>query len=225
MATWRTGWCRPAGRPRPTTKQPSRPTSPCTARRPGSRQSAPASTHTRKAFFFGGHAPTWSHQALRHALQDHAQHCRRLGWIDLHTGLGPNGHGERIYAGPNDAASVARARRWWGQALTSFYDGSSTSAVLSGLMFASAGWDCPQAEYTGLALEYGTLPLMEVMQHLRAEQWLENHPETAPEQAAAIKQGFRDAFYTDTPQWKQQVLDQAFEAGHQALAGLASQGL
>lgn len=186
-------------------------------------QAVSAGQHTHpEGLFFGGHTPTWSHQTLRHVLQDHAQRCKRLGWIDVHTGLGPSGHGERIYLGPDDAASIARARRWWGPEVTSIYDGSSSSAKLSGLLFTSAVWDCPQAEYTGMALEYGTLPLMDVMQNLRAEQWLENHPETPPAQAAQIKKAFRDAFYTDTPQWKQQILDQAFQASHQALAGLAT---
>ncbi|MCB1997542.1 MAG: M14 family metallopeptidase, partial [Rhodoferax sp.] len=86
-----------------------------------------------QGLFFGGRAPTWSQQTLRHVLQDHGRRCARLAWIDLHTGLGPSGHGERIFAGDNDDVVVARARAWWGQAVTSIYDGSSTSALLSGL--------------------------------------------------------------------------------------------
>jgi len=31
-------------------------------------------------------------------LQDDATRCARLAWIDVHTGLGPSGHGERIFA-------------------------------------------------------------------------------------------------------------------------------
>ena len=33
----------------------------------------------------------------------------QLAWIDLHTGLGPNGHGERIFAGRDDAGGVRAA--------------------------------------------------------------------------------------------------------------------
>ncbi len=33
---------------------------------------------------------------------------RQIGWIDVHTGLGPRGHGEKIYAGRRDEAEVAR---------------------------------------------------------------------------------------------------------------------
>lgn len=175
-----------------------------------------------QGLFYGGHNPTWSHQTLRHVLQDHGRRCRRLGWIDLHTGLGPNGHGERIWAGPDDAAAIARARRWWGEAVTSIYDGSSESALLTGLMWFAAGQECPQAEYTGIAMEYGTVPFEQVMDALRAEQWLENHPDAAPALRQQIKRQMRDAFYTDTDGWKERIVEQGVQAAWQAVDGLAA---
>jgi hypothetical protein len=176
--------------------------------------------HHPQGIFFGGTEPTWSHLTVRRVLREHAARCARLGWIDLHTGLGPSGHGERIYAGRDDAASVQRARDWWGP-ITSIYDGSSTSAVLTGMMFQAAYEECPQAEYTGIALEYGTQPQTEVMTALRADQWLENHPEAGAAERDAIKRLVRNAFYTDTDTWKEQILEQAFDAGRGALRGLS----
>lgn len=175
-----------------------------------------------EGLFYAGRAPSWSHVTWRHVLQDHARRCTRLAWIDLHTGLGPSGHGERIFSARDDAAALARARAWWGDAVTSIYDGSSTSARLSGMAFEAVYGECPQAEYTGIALEYGTLPLTEVMMALRADQWLENHPEAPAAQREAIKRATRDAFYTDTPEWKRQVVAQAREAALQAVQGLSS---
>jgi len=175
-----------------------------------------------QGLFYGGRNPTWSHQTLRHVLHDHGRRCLRLGWLDLHTGLGPSGHGERIWAGPDDAQAIARARRWWGDAVTSIYDGSSASARLTGLMWLAAGQECAQAEYTGIALEYGTLPFEQVMDALRAEQWLENHPEAPAAQRQRIKRQMRDAFYTDTDAWKARIVEQGVEAAHQAVAGLRS---
>ena len=172
--------------------------------------------------WYGGVNPTWSHVTLRHVLQEHGQRCERLGWIDLHTGLGPSGHGERIFACRDDAAALARARAWWGEDVTSIYDGSSASALLTGLMWSAADQECAQAEYTGIALEYGTMPLMEVIDALRGDHWLECHPEADAAQAAAIKQRVRDAFYTDTDVWKQRIVAQAFEAAQQAVRGLTS---
>jgi len=88
-------------------------------------------------------------------------------------------------------------------------------------MWLAADEECPQAEVTGIALEYGTVPIMQAIDALRADQWLENHPETPPEQARRIKQQMRDAFYTDTDAWKQRVVEQAIEATQQALRGIA----
>jgi hypothetical protein len=178
--------------------------------------------HHPQGLFFGGHAPTWSRRTLTHVLADHVTRCTRLAWIDLHTGLGPNGHGELIWAGRDDAAAIARARAWWGPQVTSIYDGSSASAPLTGLMWSVVDLVCPQAEYTGIAVEYGTEPLSEVVDALRGDQWLYNHPEAPAQLRAAIKQRIRNAFYTDTPAWKQRIVEQGVDATRRALAGLAA---
>jgi len=175
-----------------------------------------------EGLFYGGVNPTWSHVTLRHVLREEAGRCARLGWIDLHTGLGPSGRGERIFACKDDPSALARARRWWGAEVTSIYDGSSSSALLSGLMWLAAYEECSQAEYTGIALEFGTQPLEQVMNALRADQWLENHPEVGAEPSARIKHQMLDAFYTDTDEWKERVVEQAFDAARQAVRGLAA---
>lgn len=174
-----------------------------------------------QGLFFGGHDPTWSHQTLRHVLQEHGRRCQRLGWIDLHTGLGPAGHGELIFAGPDDAAAIARAKAWWGPEVTSIYDGSSTSAKLTGMCWLAVAQECPQAHYTGVALEFGTEPIETMLDALRADQWLENHPETDQATRRGIKQSMRDAFYTDTDHWKELVVDQGLACARKAIAGLA----
>ncbi|HEV7912353.1 MAG TPA: M14 family metallopeptidase [Albitalea sp.] len=174
-----------------------------------------------EGLFYGGRNPTWSNQALRLVLRDHGRRCTRLGWIDLHTGLGPPGRGERILACRDDGEALARARAWWGPDVTSIYDGSSTSALLTGLMWLAAYEECPQAEYTGIALEFGTVPILDVINALRADQWLEKHPEAPAPMQRRIKQQLRDAFYTDDDGWMQQVTEQAFEAAQQAVEGLA----
>jgi hypothetical protein len=173
-----------------------------------------------QGLFYGGRNPTWSQQTLRHVLRDHGRRCARLAWIDVHTGLGPNGHGERIYAGADDATTVARARAWWGAQVTSIYDGSSESALLTGLMWLAAQQECPQAEYTGIAMEYGTVPFDQVIDALRADQWLENHPEAPHANRVQIKRQIRDAFYTDTDAWKKRIVEQGVAAAYQAVAGL-----
>jgi hypothetical protein len=175
--------------------------------------------------FFGGLAPTWSHHTLRQLLRRYAAHATHLAWIDVHTGLGENGVGERIFCGHPDSAALPRARRWWDPAgttpVTCTEDGSSSSSPLSGLMWQAIEQECPQAEFTGIALEYGTQPLLQVMQALRADHWLHLHPEAAPQLARQIRQQIRDAFYCDSDQWRAQIIDQARQVLFQANAGLA----
>ena len=167
-----------------------------------------------------GHVAGW----LGAAVRTHAQLARAIAWIDLHTGLGPNGHGERIFACRDDKQAYARANAWWGtpaNPVTSIYDGSSSSAFLTGLNWRAIYEECPSAEYTGIALEYGTQPLLDVMAALRGDHWLHNHPDAPAELAAAIRTAMRDAFYTDTDAWRGQIISQARQAMFQAVDGLS----
>ena len=178
--------------------------------------------------FYGGTAPTWSNTTLRRVLRDHGGAARYLAWIDLHTGLGPNGVGERIFACQDEPQALKRARAWWSGGgstpVTSIYDGSSNSAVITGMMWSAVTDECPQAEYTGIALEYGTVPFSDVLQALRGDHWLRQHPEAPPALQAQIHQTLRDAFYTDTDEWRAQIVVQARQAMFQAVDGLAQSG-
>jgi hypothetical protein len=176
--------------------------------------------------FFGGTEASWSNKTLREVLRTHGRRAARIAWIDIHTGLGPSGVGERIYAARDDKATLKRARQWWDGGgktpVTSVYDGSSASSFLTGMMFHAVYDECPQAEYTGMAMEYGTVPVMQTLHSLRGEQWLQRHPEAAPTLARQIRQQVKDAFYTDTDEWKEQVVSQAREALFQSADGLGS---
>jgi hypothetical protein len=61
---------------------------------------------------------------------------------------------------------------------------------------------------------------MQMMDALRADQWAENHPDAPPEQIAQIKRQTRDAFYTDTDEWKARVAEQALDAALGGVRGL-----
>lgn len=172
--------------------------------------------------FFCGTQPTWSNRTLRALVRRQGAARRRIGWIDLHTGLGPPGHGEKIYAGVNDAAELARARAWYGADVMSYYDGKSASTEVSGSMVSCVYRECLQAESTSMGLEYGTLPFGDVLDALRGDHWLALHPEAAPDKRASIRQALRDAFYVDDEGWKGMVLGQSRSAVLQAVSALSS---
>ncbi len=170
--------------------------------------------------FYGGTAPAWSQRTMRAILGRHGAGKKRIGWIDVHTGLGPWGHGEKIFAGRPVPEELARARAWWGIDVFATFEPGSVSADVTGPVVGLAQEVCAEAEITGMGLEFGTLPMLEVMQALRADQWLHRNPQAPAGQAAAIKRALRDAFYGDTEGWKGMVTSQTRVTVLQAVTGL-----
>ena len=167
--------------------------------------------------FYGGAGPVWSHRWLREFAASRLSTAHRVAIIDLHTGLGRWGHGELI--GSECAASDAhqRATRWWGD-VRSMVDGASASAALSGDWLAAAAELAPQAEVTGVAIEYGTVDGLNSLQALRADAWLHAHGDPTSKKSEPIRAALRAAFADDDPAWVQalwprfaQVLGAAFE--------------
>jgi hypothetical protein len=170
--------------------------------------------------FYGGGRPTWSNLTLRAVLRRHGAGRERMGWIDFHTGLGPRGHGELIYAGRDVPSDFARTRSWWGGAVTSIHDGSSSSAAVSGVALGAAYDECPGVERALVGLEYGTVPLAEVLAALRADHWLHNHPDAPVALRSEIRQQMRAAFHDEGDDWKLTVYAQARDAALKAVARL-----
>ena len=172
--------------------------------------------------FYGGAGPTWSQQTLRLVLRQHATRCRLLGWIDLHSGLGESGVGERIFSARDEDGAKHRAKAWWGNCITFTEDGSSTSSDLHGNLWHAVYDECPQAAYAGIALEFGTQPTEAVLQALRYDHWVARRRDPHDEHLEAARAAMRHAFFTDTPQWKQAVIAQTRAASVQAIDGMAA---
>ncbi len=170
--------------------------------------------------FYGGAGPCWSTLQMREIVSRHAAGMSRLVWIDLHTGLGPYGHGEKIFTSA-DPAELERAIRTWGADVRPIAAAGSVSSVVKGELPGMAYQLLPAVEKTSVTLEFGTLPLMAVLQALRADHWLHRNPERGAAQAAGIHQTLRDAFYCDAPDWKGMVYVQTRMAVLQAIARFA----
>ena len=172
--------------------------------------------------FYGGTSPTWSQQTLRMVLRQHGSKCRQLGWIDIHSGLGESGVGERIFACRDDDTAKHRAKAWWGNRITFTEDGSSSSSDLHGNLWHAAYDECPQAAYAGITLEFGTQPQDVVIEALRFDHWVARRRKPHDELADAARAAMRHAFFTDTPEWKAAVVKQARAAAAQAIDGMAN---
>lgn len=154
----------------------------------------------RRGVFYGGTGPVWSNRWLHRQAPALVGPARRLGVVDLHTGLGPWGHGELIVCDRVEDPGYRRARRWWGD-VRSMRDGESVSAELTGDWLADAGVLWPGVEVTAAALEFGTVDEVQVLQALRADAWLHTNPEAEGADGPGIRRQVRAAFADDDPAW------------------------
>lgn len=173
--------------------------------------------------FFGGRGPVWSREVLTDVFQTHLARVRDLAIVDFHTGLGPSGYGELMVSDGAEGPVTTRALRWFGGLVTPVGGPGSSSAPLSGDWLAAAPSLAPQARVTAIALEFGTVPPMEVLEALRADGWLHAHGDPRGEAAEAVRARTTRAFYTPTEQWRGMVLGQGLVVQRQALAGLTGE--
>lgn len=175
--------------------------------------------------FYSGAGPSWSHRTLRQIASDHLPQRRRIAWIDLHTGLGRCGHGEKIHCGQvGDQANLAAARQVWGADVVAPWEGESTSSQVVGhATGAMAEHAAPGASFVGIAMEYGSnAGLHDSMPKLRASHWLRKHPQRASaEQRAEIMQALRGIFYVEHPSWYATVAAQCRVSVVQAMLSLS----
>ncbi len=171
--------------------------------------------------FYGGLGPTWSRQTLEAIMRDMLSGATDVGIIDYHTGLGPEGYAEQIISAHPGTAEHARAQAWHGLAATSHAGGDSVSAAIAGDWLAAVPRLLVHARVTSIALEYGTVDSIRVLDAVRADNWLHVHGDPTAPEARPTKQQIRDAFYVDTDVWRGMVLGQSLIAVRQALAGLS----
>lgn len=173
--------------------------------------------------FYGGVEPVWSNRLLRRVVRELLPASSRLAYIDLHTGLGEPGMGEPIFRGGRDPDALNRVRGWYGSSLTTSEDGTSSSTPIIGNTATLVASQMPAGcELTAITLEFGTLPSLEVLTALRADNWLHLQPAPPDAVTADIKRQIRAAFYPSEPQWRDAVWTRANEVFGQAFKGLAA---
>lgn len=173
--------------------------------------------------YFGGHAPTWSNLTFRAILERHAEAAEQVAVVDLHTGFGPYGYGMLVTTDLTASAAYERARRWYGESLTSLFgqDVTKVPPNVRGSLLAAAAEIVPHAEVTPVGIEFGTYELPILIELRRAEAALRNDPDADP----AVVQDYRERqqkfLIPGSADWTEMVWARAGQVMRQALAGLA----
>lgn len=172
--------------------------------------------------FFGGTQETWSNKTFKQIMSRLLTgSVRQLAVLDLHTGLGPSGYGEPIYIGA-DIGEYFRAIKWYGPELTSTARGDLSSAQVSGNLGDGLRGCVETVRSTIIAVEYGTVAVIQVLTALRADNWLHASNGASNSLRDAIKRQIRDAFYVDETWWKAAVYGRSVDMILRAGRGLAS---
>lgn len=169
--------------------------------------------------FYGGRAPAWSNLTWRRILRESCADAGHVVAIDLHTGLGPWGVGEAICVGSED--EYHRARALFGERVKWTGSGGSVSAQVGGTLVHAGHEELGPGRLTMIGLEYGTYPIPETLEALRAETWLVARGDPGSPQGARIKQRLKEAFYVDDPAWQQAVVDCLLECVESARRAFA----
>ncbi|HEY0687227.1 MAG TPA: M14 family metallopeptidase [Steroidobacter sp.] len=173
-----------------------------------------------KGLFYGGTSPSAARLTLTKILAERLKLARDIGIIDFHTGLGPPGFGELMTTAAAGSAEFARAREWFGISVIPVGAAASASAAIGGDWLSYTPTLLPHARVTAIALEFGTVPEMLVLQALRADNWLHAHGNPNGPEAAAIREQITNAFHVDNDVWRGMVLGQALATSRAALTGL-----
>jgi Protein of unknown function (DUF2817) len=161
--------------------------------------------------YYGGLAPSWSNQTLHAFLAQACAGATKVITIDMHTGLGPFGHGEIITEAAPGSEHYQNQHSVWGDQICSTQDGSSVSAILSGTMDNALVRALSPAWAACVAVEFGTIDPMSVFRATVASSWLHCYGDREGADAPAIRKEIRAAFYPETDEWKRLVWDRSLE--------------
>ncbi len=172
--------------------------------------------------FYGGTAPTWSRQTILSALNAHTSAAEHVALIDFHTGLGPSGHGECYIVGNVGDPSIQRAHDLWGTDGVNVMAESNGRRTHDGYNLTGIAREISPIPFYGNTLEFGTHPLEQVYQALRADNWLHLHGDLNSDFAHQVKIDLKEAFCPDSATWRDAVYTRSMDAWQRGLEGLAA---
>lgn len=175
-----------------------------------------------QALYFGGTEPSWSRQCIEQlAGQLHVAEREQVLVVDLHSGLGPYGHGELISDHPVDCVARGTLLNIFGGSLTESILGTSSSGMKQGLH--DYFWHAQGDHVSFITLEFGTFGSSEMLRVLFADQQLQQQKiDWKNEETREIKYAMQDFFCPDQKQWQELVLFRGRQVIEIALNGLTS---
>lgn len=180
-----------------------------------------------QGIFYGGTDVTWSHRTIQDVLPRVTSHQMLVGLLDVHTGLGPFGHGDLIHAYPKGSPEYNDLRAWFGDEMIGINAGEYgdvVAAVPRGPIVSSLDMIIPNKRSYGFVVEYGTLEFNRVLWALRADNWLHVHGDLSSARGREIKDEMRACFYSESDEWLSKIWARADWTLQRLANGLTNAG-
>ncbi|MDF7801728.1 DUF2817 domain-containing protein [Pontiellaceae bacterium B1224] len=169
--------------------------------------------------FFGGTSPGHGNRAIEQIIAHYKLEGRHLAVVDIHSGLGPYGHGEIICDHLPGTAGFRDAMKWYGPATTAPAEGTSSSVQKEGLL--DYRWhELMKERGSFVTLEFGTYSIESLFGTV-----LNDHRAWKSGKADEIFQSsenMREHFCPADPLWRELILVKGRQIIQLALKGLQS---
>lgn len=173
---------------------------------------------------FGGISPSPSHRIFEHIVETEIGRCRRMAYLEWHTGFGDYGRPLVVALDAPGSEPRARMARWWAdQDLQSGDEAfeSGETPDWSGLLLPGLRRLAPYIEIAGAPIEIGTVSNFEAFEAVMIDRWLRLGLE--PQDAglrSALQARLRAAYNPGDPAWRACVVDTGRAMHIAALQGL-----
>ena len=174
--------------------------------------------------FYGGMHETWSRKMVFDIVPRLTDKQENVALIDIHTGLGPYGHGDLIHAYPKGSHEYDDLRAWYGDEIIAYIAGEYgdvVAAVPRGPVVSSLDLILPNKRSYAYVIEYGTLDFERVIRAIRADNWLHLKGDLDSEKGREIKDEMRACFYSESDEWRQMIWDRALWSIDRLVDGLS----
>lgn len=173
---------------------------------------------------FGGVRPSPSHQVFRRIVESELSACRRMAYLEWHTGFGDYGRPLVVAHDAPGTAARDRMARWWAdqglQKEDEAFDSGKTPDW-SGLLLAGLHRLAPHIDIVGAPIEIGTVSNFQAFEAVMIDRWLRlgREPESV-ELRSILRARLRAAYDPADPVWRKQVVEIGRSMHVAALRGL-----
>lgn len=169
------------------------------------------------AAFYAGSASSWTAERLEAAISARLRSRRAVAWIDIHTGLGPRGHGallgDLVHRDVEGRAPEDPGSSFWADAThplqISEEEETVAYPVQGSLMQRVRELLSPLEMVTTVLQEFGTQDPITVLNALRSDHSLHAHGDPTGPDAPRVKDAMRAAFAPDDAAWRTTMIEQA----------------